>query len=137
MLKKTWKVKNLGSRAWPADSRLVSVTDDLYFYPAEITYFLSPGDIMEIGIRIYIPKDERADDSLKEYIVRMYSKDLSWFGEPMIATVQLDTELYTQTMNSLPKDSDELKYPRVTDEKKYLENYEIAKELLDNKNWLK
>lgn len=134
LVKKTWRVKNLGTRAWPADTKIVSVTDNLFYHAASVTHNLAPGEVMEISIRIYIPNDERDNDTLKEYIVRPYSKELSCFGEPLIATVQLDTELYLQTQNSLSDLNVDKLYPRVTDEYKYVENYQIAKELLDNNN---
>ena len=62
LIKKTWRMKNLGSRAWPADTKIVSVTDQLYFEAPKINNFLKPGEMMDVSIKIYIPKEVDDDD---------------------------------------------------------------------------
>lgn len=134
LVKKTWRVKNLGTRSWPTDTKIVSVTDSLFYHAPSITHNLAPGEVMEISIRIYVPNDECDYDTVKEYIVRLHSKELNWFGEPLIAYVQLDTQLYFDTLSKLAEGDIDKIYPRVTCEHKYIENYIIAKELQDNSN---
>ena len=133
LVKKTWRIKNLGIKEWPKDSKIVSVTEGLYYHPPKITSLLKPGEVMDIGIRIYIPKEEKDEGNLKEYIMRLYSEHLKCFGEPLIATIQVDSQLYDQILSTLPKDSDEYEFPRVTNDLKYTANYQSAKELSEQK----
>lgn len=72
LVKKTWRMKNLGTKQWPKDTRIVSVTDGLYFEPPKLTSFLKPGEVMDLSIRIYIPESESGSNNIKEYIMRLY-----------------------------------------------------------------
>lgn len=130
IVKKCWRLKNLGSRQWPKDTRLVSVTDNLFFEGPAITHFLKPGEMMDIGARIFVPDTEQGDSSIKEYILRLFCNEFQWFGEPIIATCHLDEKLFDDQVAAV-KDpqSDEALYPRVTADPEIVENYQIAKEL--------
>jgi hypothetical protein len=86
VVKKCWRLKNLGTRTWPKDTRIVSVTDNLLFCPPRIMEFLKPGEMMEIGVNFLIPTDTPDNNDIKEYIMRLYSDELKCFGEPIIAT---------------------------------------------------
>ena len=72
LVKKTWRMKNLGTRQWPADTRLVSVTDDLYYEGPRIAIQLKPGEMMDISVKIYVPENINGDNNMKEYILRLY-----------------------------------------------------------------
>ena len=133
LVKKSWRIKNIGIKEWPKGTKIVSVTDGLFYHPPKITNLLRPGEVMDIGIRIYIPKEEKDEGNLKEYIMRLYWEQLKWFGEPLIATIQVDSQLYDQISKTLPKNSDEYEYPRVTEDLKYVENYQSAKEMSEQK----
>mmetsp|Transcript_34960 Transcript_34960/g.34637 ORF Transcript_34960/g.34637 Transcript_34960/m.34637 type:complete len:156 (+) Transcript_34960:943-1410(+) len=74
VVRKCWRVKNIGTRQWPQDTRLVSVTDNLFFIGPQIHQFLKPGEMMDLGINIYINPQEDGDNNIQEYIVRLYSK---------------------------------------------------------------
>jgi len=129
VVKKCWRVKNLGLREWPRDTKIVSVTKKLYFDSPELNLFLNPGEVMDIGVKVFVPDDEQDDGAIKEYIMRLYWNEYKWFGEPLIVTCQLDTQLYNTEVMHLPEDSSEKLYPRVTDNARYLENYRSAYEL--------
>ena len=75
MIKKTWRIKNLGTRRWPKDTRLVSVTENLYFEGPKIKNFLKPGGIMDISVKILIAEDSE-DKNIQEFILRMYCQEL-------------------------------------------------------------
>jgi len=47
----------------------------------------------------------------------------------MVATIQLSASFYEEQLLLMPEDSEDRKYPRVTHQNKYVENYKIAKEL--------
>ena len=49
VVKKVWKLKNLGMKKWPNDTRIVSVTDGLYFESPYLKTFASPGEIMDVA----------------------------------------------------------------------------------------
>lgn len=72
VLRKCWRLKNLGSKQWPKDTRLVSVTDGLFFIGPSIKEFLKPGEMMDLGINIYIVPEENGENNIKQYIVRLY-----------------------------------------------------------------
>ena len=76
IIKKCWRLKNLGTRQWPKDTRIVSVTDDLLHVAPKITDYLKAGEMMDIGINIYIPKSENGENNIKEYIMRLYCQEL-------------------------------------------------------------
>jgi len=128
LVKKTWRVKNLGTRQWPRDTRIVSVTDDLYFEGPKINNFLHPGEMMDFSIKIFIPETVNGDNNIKEYILRLYCDEFKWFGEPIIATCQIDTNQYQDAQFNL--DDINRKLPRVTDSH-IIDNYAVAKELSD------
>lgn len=72
VIRKCWRLKNLGTRQWPKDTRLVSVTDGLFFVGPRITEFLKPGEMMDLGINIYITPQENGENNIKEFILRLY-----------------------------------------------------------------
>mmetsp|Transcript_23573 Transcript_23573/g.23511 ORF Transcript_23573/g.23511 Transcript_23573/m.23511 type:complete len:118 (+) Transcript_23573:1309-1662(+) len=72
VLRKCWRIKNIGSKQWPKDTRLVSVTDGLFFIGPSIKEFLKPGEMMDLGINIYIAPEENGENNIKQYIVRLY-----------------------------------------------------------------
>jgi len=72
LVKKCWRVKNLGTRVWPKDTRIVSVTDYFYFDAPKLESFLRPGEVMDIAIKLYVPEDEPSEDNIKEYICRLF-----------------------------------------------------------------
>ncbi len=76
VIRKCWRLKNLGSRQWPKDTRLVSVTDHLLFIGPQIHEYLKPGEVMDIGINIYVVPEEASENNIKEYILRLYSDEL-------------------------------------------------------------
>lgn len=80
---------------------------------------------MDISIKIFVPFEEFGDNNIKEYILRLFSSEYQCFGEPIIATCHLDNDLY----NSTVPEGDDINYPRVTDSKEFVENFQIAKEL--------
>ena len=129
LIKKCWRVKNIGMRQWPKDTRIVSVSDGLYFETPMIHYSLKPGEMMDISVKIYIPEEEPGENALKEYIMRLMCEEFKCYGEPLIATIHLDNNLYDETQFNLPEDSDDRIYPRVTDNRQYTENYKQAKEI--------
>lgn len=76
VVKKVWRMKNLGMKKWPNDTRIVSVTDGLYFEAPYLKTFASPGEMMEVACKIYVPEEEAGEGEIKEYIMRLYSNDL-------------------------------------------------------------
>lgn len=127
VIKKCWRLKNLGTKQWPKDTRIVSVTDNLLFVPPRIIDHLKPGEMMDVGINIYIPESELGENNLKEYIMRLFCDELKCFGEPIIITCQIDTQLYNDTVAY--QSEEDIEVPRVATEGPFVENYEIAKEL--------
>ena len=127
VLKKCWRIKNLGSRQWPKDTRIVSVTDNLLFVPPKITNHLKSGEMMDIGINIYIPNSESGENNLKEYIMRLFCDELKCFGEPIIVTCHIDTNTFNEAQ--FMQDEEDIETPRVATEGTFVQNYEIAKEL--------
>ena len=127
VVKKCWKVKNLGTKQWPKDTRIVSVTEGLLCVPPPLPEFLNPGEMMEIGVNVYIPKTENGDNNIKEYILRLWCNELKCFGEPLIVTCHIDTVLFDETQENLSEEDKE--FPRVATDGSFVENYEIAKEL--------
>lgn len=127
VIKKCWRLKNLGTKQWPKDTRIVSVTDNLLFVPPRIIDHLKPGEMMDVGINIYIPESELGENNLKEYIMRLFCDELKCFGEPIIITCHIDTQLFDDTMSN--QNEEDTDVPRVASEGPFVENYEIAKEL--------
>ena len=131
LIKKTWRIKNLGTRRWPKDTRLVSVTENLYFEGPKIKNFLKPGGIMDISVKILIAEDSE-DKNIQEFILRMYCQELKWFGEPLIATCHIDSEQYFESM-ALNNDDADTNFPRVT-ENDIVKNFESARTISRKRN---
>jgi hypothetical protein len=132
LVKKTWRIKNLGTRQWPNDTRIVSVTDDLFFEGPRIGQYLKPSDMMDISVKIFIPASTNGNNNIKEYIMRLYCNEFKCFGEPLIATCHIDENLYDES--TLYNDSIDSKVPRVTDGTDLIQNYELAKDISERQN---
>ena len=92
---KTWRIKNTWDKAFPEDTRIVSVTKGLFFEaPSRLPGPLTPGSIFEISLKIFIPDDTPPEDHMVQYVVRLFSDKLSCFGEPIVATIQMDKTTY-------------------------------------------
>ena len=130
IIKKTWRIKNLGVRQWPKDVRIVSVTDFLHFEAPKITKCLKPGEMMDLSVIIYIPDDPlrpvvQDGNTIKEYILRLFCDEYKCFGEPFIATCFIDSLLYSEQLNG-DLSEDDIEFPRVSVDRELLKPYELA-----------
>ena len=86
VIRKTWRIRNMTEEPWEPDTRIVSVTEGLCFEAPEMK-FPTPGNKMDISVKIYIPDNSPRQDFIFQYIMRLFNTKLKCFGEPLIATV--------------------------------------------------
>lgn len=49
-----------------------------------------------LTMKIYVPEATAPQDQILQFIMRLYSNDLKCFGEPIIATIQMDSIAYSE-----------------------------------------
>jgi hypothetical protein len=49
---------------------------------------------VDLSVKIYVPEVLPKSDFILQYIMRLYNNKYKCFGEPLIATIQMDSESY-------------------------------------------
>jgi len=91
---KTWRIKNTWDRSFPEDTKIVSVTKGLYVEtPNRLPGPITPGTVLDVSLKIFIPDDTPPQDHMIMYVLRLFSDKLQCFGEPIVATIQMDKNI--------------------------------------------
>ena len=134
LIRKTWRIVNISQTTWPSDTRIASVTPGLCHETMDKIYHeVHPNGIVDISVRIFIPDDVPPQNHIFQYIMRLYSDKIGCFGEPIIATVQMDDTEFVKMKDGFLKDpSTHSGMLRVTDYPEDLETYRMAYQSYNN-----
>ena len=111
---KTWRVINKFNEFWPDDTKLVSVTEGLCFESPKIL-LPSPGGKLDVSVKIWVPENSPKEGFVHQYIMRLYCSKFKCFGEPMIATIMMESKSFDDTKKECLKSMDFSAINRVSD----------------------
>lgn len=107
VVKKRWRVVNNSNIAWPKKTKIVCQNEKVEADIPKIKNALSPGDKVEISINIKIKEDE-TENKVEVYVFRFWNKFYGYFGEPLIATIEITPDFEFKKMEDLMQE-DKLK----------------------------
>ena len=125
LAKKRWRVVNNSNIAWPKKTKLKCQNEGAVAEVPQLTA-LNPGDKVDISINIKIKEDETAN-KVEVYVFRFWNKFYGYFGEPLIATVEITPEFAPIKMEDILQE-DKLKELLESDEINPI-YYEMASDL--------
>lgn len=88
MTKRRWRIVNNSNICWPKKTEIVCETKGAEAEIPSIKKPLTPGQKLDVSINIKINEDE-CENSVKVFVFRFYSHIWGYFGQPLIATVEV------------------------------------------------
>jgi hypothetical protein len=100
MTKRRWRIVNNSNICWPKRVDIVCETEGTDAQVPKISKPLTPGQKIDISINIKIGEDE-SENTVKVFVFRFYSKIWGYFGQPLVATVEVTPDVCKSAFKEL------------------------------------